>query len=96
MKTRYIWVIRSKVRQPWILYDQYVYSAKQKSVKNRYHVTGFFYQARFFVSKDEAYEYFYKKVRASIDMSRFKVMRKKIWIGKDGYMDYWKNTYSFR
>ena len=96
MKTKYLWVIRTKVRQSWFLYDQYLYSATHRAVKNRHHSTGAFYQTRLFQTKKDAWDFYYKKNRAHIDMSKFTVVRKKVLIQKDGYLEFWKNTKSFR
>lgn len=97
--TRFVWVIRTTHKSDYLLFgDRIRYFANRTSLKNPHFLTGYWLQVKFFYTKEDAEQYLYQK-RIN---GHFKACQKcfttriKIWIDKDGYLDYFKNSDAFK
>jgi hypothetical protein len=103
MAHAFLWVIRSKQKEYRFLDGKmgYFYTAERTAPKNKRHLTEIHYRVKIFGKKKEAWDYFYKKNRAGVDMSNCAVVRKKVYLytgserKKYGWFDYWKNDKAF-
>lgn len=89
----HLWVIQTKSKDRHWFNGKHCYSFSQRRVapKNPRHLKERLYDARFFLTKNDAYKFYFKKSRARIDMSNCKVTRRKLWLGDDGYLLYFEN-----
>lgn len=89
----YLWVIKSKAPMLYLFGPlTSCYFEDRKGIKKHYCWTNSMWRAKYFSTRDNAEKYYYKKLNAGFkDIHKFKVTRKKIWLSKDGSMDFWKN-----
>lgn len=89
-KTVYLWTLRNKDAEK-SFFGRHLYFARRTSVKNKIFATPYPSSVKLFASKKDAEEYFFKKVRAGIDVSEYKPTRLKFYLDKKGNFDYLRN-----
>lgn len=99
MSGPHYWVIKSENKIGRNIWGkpQHSFFADRTAIKNpRYAVEGCrHYQVKWFSTKKQAEEYYFKKSRYGFDVSKFKVTRKKLYVDKKGDYDYFRNRESF-
>lgn len=89
----YLWVIKSKTKINCGFWrrNQHSYFASRTSLKNPHFSTDLHWQARLFVSKQQAEIYYFAKARAGFNLNKYSVSRKKFYVDSKNRLDYWKN-----
>jgi len=96
MKYKYYWVIKSKEKTGRCLFGKntWLYFADRTSLKNKRFATDFHIHVKWFIKKQDAEQYYFRKSRFVRDLSGYKVSRKKMHLDSNGKYDYWKNRES--
>ncbi len=96
MKSAYfLWVIRTrKKHELFNRRPQYWYWAQRTSLKNSRYLTPWHNSVKLFGTKDEAEIYLQQKAKIHDPVDGV-ICRRKIFVNRKGYYDYWKNREVF-
>jgi len=96
MKYKYYWVIKSKEKTGRGIFGNktWLYFAKRTSLKNKRFASDFHIHVKWFATKQDAEQFYFKKTRFVRDLSGYVVKRKKMHLDSKGNYDYWKNRES--
>lgn len=92
-KHPHYWVIRSMKKSGRTLFGgtSYIYFAKRAGIKNPRFATCLHWDVKWFATKEDAWEFYYRKSNAGHDLSNYYPVRKKLFLDKTGKYDYWRN-----
>ncbi len=92
-KGKHYWIIKSKKKLKKKYYGEcsWRYFAERCAPKNPRFATTMHWKVKWFLKKEFAEKYYFKKLNHGIDLSDYVIRRKKFYLDHKGEYDYWKN-----